>query len=102
MGIYIPYKKAKKTEADNYFFSEGSINSFGYELLQVDKIKDAIEIFKLNVEEYPESGNAFDSLGEAYMVDGDTKLAIENYEKSIEIDPENTNGIEMLKKLKKQ
>jgi len=96
------YKKAKKTEADNYFFSEGSINSFGYELLQVDKIKDAIEIFKLNVEEYPESGNAFDSLGEAYMVDGDTKLAIENYEKSIEIDPENTNGIEMLKKLKKQ
>jgi hypothetical protein len=35
------------------------------------------------------------------MLDGNTKLAIKNYEKSIEIDPENTNGIEMLKKLKR-
>jgi len=38
-------------------------------LLEVDKIKEAIEIFKLNVEEYPESGNVYDSLGEAYMID---------------------------------
>jgi hypothetical protein len=35
------------------------------------------------------------------MLDGNTKLAIQNYEKSIEIDPKNTNGIEMLKKLKR-
>jgi len=98
----VTYKKVKKTEADNYSFYEGSLNSFGYELLQTDKIMEAIEIFKLNVEEYPESGNVYDSLGEAYMVDGNHKLAIENYEKSIEIDPENTNGIKILKKLKKQ
>jgi CubicO group peptidase (beta-lactamase class C family) len=95
------YKKIKKTEADTYLFSEGLLNSFGYGLLQGDKIKDAIEIFKLNVEEYPESGNAYDSLGEVYMLDGNTKLAIQNYEKSIEIDPKNINGIEMLKKLKR-
>jgi len=39
-------------------------------------------------------------LGEAYLADGNNELAIENYQKSIDIDPENTNGIEILKKLK--
>jgi hypothetical protein len=96
------YKKVKTTETNDYFFFEGSLNRFGYELLQANKIKEAIEIFKLNVEEYPESGNVFDSWGEAYMVDGNSKLAIKNYEKSIELDPGNTNGVEILKKLKKQ
>jgi hypothetical protein len=70
------YKKMKKTEADTYFFFEGSLNSFEYELLKGDKIKDVIEIFKLNIEEYPASGNAYDSMGEVYMLGGNTKLAI--------------------------
>ncbi len=94
------YKKVKSTQSNDYFFSEGSLNRFGYELLQSDKVKEAIEIFKLNVEEYPESGNVFDSLGEAYMVDKNTELAIKNYEKSLELDPENMNAIEILKKLR--
>lgn len=96
------YKKVKETEADNYFLSEESLYKFGYELLQAKKVNEAIEIFKLNTTEYPESGNAFDSLGEAYMADRNNQLAIQSYEKSIALDPENTNGIEMLKKLKKQ
>ncbi|GAA3656426.1 serine hydrolase [Flavivirga jejuensis] len=94
------YKKVKTTETNDYLFFEGSLNRFGYELLRSDKVKEAIEIFKLNVEEYPESGNVYDSLGEAYMVDGNSELAIKNYEKSIELDSDNVNGIEMLKKLK--
>ncbi|MEO9802818.1 MAG: serine hydrolase [Reichenbachiella sp.] len=96
------YKKMKETKSEDYFFSEGALNNFGYELLRSNKVKEAIEIFKLNVEEYPESGNVYDSLGEAYMVDGNNELAIKNYEKSISLDPENTNGVEMLKKLKNQ
>ena len=65
-------------------------------------MKDAIEIFKLNVEEFPESFNVYDSLGEAYMADGNTKLAIKNYEKSVEMNPDNENGKKMLKKLKEK
>lgn len=94
------YKEVKRTQADDYFFSEGALNNFGYELLQSNKVKEAIAIFQLNVEEYPASGNVYDSLGEAYMVDGNNELAIKNYEKSIALDPQNTNGIEILKKLK--
>jgi cytochrome c-type biogenesis protein CcmH/NrfG len=54
----------------------------------------------LNVEAFPQSSNVYDSLGEAYMANGDKELAIRNYEKSIELNPQNTNGVGMLKKLR--
>jgi cytochrome c-type biogenesis protein CcmH/NrfG len=41
-------------------------------------------------------------LGEAYAAHGDKALAIKNYEKSIELNPNNTNGIGILKRLKEQ
>ena len=48
----------------------------------------------------PNSFNVFDSLGEAYALAGNKKLAIENYEKSMQLNPKNTNGEEALAKLK--
>ena len=68
--------------------------------MSAKRVKDAIEVFKLNVEEHPQSWNTYDSLGEAYVIDGNTELAIKNYERSLELNPENKNGIEQLKKLK--
>lgn len=44
----------------------------------------------------------YDSLGEAYMIIGDKVLAIRNYERAVELNPQNTNAIEMLKKLRQQ
>jgi len=80
--------------------SEGSINSVGYRLLWRKQTADAIRIFQLNVELHPESSNAYDSLGDAYMEVGDKQPAAKNYEKSLELDPKNTNAVERLKKLK--
>jgi hypothetical protein len=54
------------------------------------------------VEAYPESYNTYDSLGEAYMNNGEKDLAIQNYQKSLQLNPNNRNGIEMLKKLNAQ
>ena len=62
----------------------------------------AIEMFALNVSKYPDSSNVYDSLGEAYMVQGDTSLAIENYEKSVILDPGNEHGKRQLKILNDQ
>jgi len=56
-------------------------------------------MFKLNVEEYPKSGNVYDSLAEAYEKDGQKDLAIANYRKSLELDPKNQHGIDRLKAL---
>jgi tetratricopeptide (TPR) repeat protein len=95
------YHELKATQPDAYDFREQQLNSLGYQLLKMNKIKEAIGIFKLNVEVYPQSANVYDSLAEAYMTNGDKDLAIRNYERSLELDPKNTNAAEMLKKLRK-
>ena len=51
--------------------------------------QQAIRLFQRNVQEYPESGNVWDSLGEAYAAAGKKDLAIKNYEKSLQLDPKN-------------
>ncbi|MGB6865250.1 MAG: tetratricopeptide repeat protein, partial [Candidatus Aminicenantaceae bacterium] len=82
--------------------SENTINQLGYRYLVQGKIKEAVELFKLNILFYPDSWNVYDSLAEAYMTDGNKELAVKNYEKSLELNPENSNAVEMLKKLKKE
>lgn len=94
------YRELKRTKAANYDFSEPVLNTLGYDLLRNKKVKEAIEIFKLNVEMFPQSSNVYDSLGDAYMRNGDKELAIKNYEKSLELDPQNKGAVEMLKKLR--
>lgn len=96
------FYELKKTAPDQYSFQEGEVNSLGYRLMAQGKLKEAIRVFQLNVEAYPESSNVYDSLGEGYMKNGDRELAIENYEKSLKLDAGNRNAVEMLKKLKQQ
>jgi len=92
-----------KTKTPDFVFKENEVNSWGYWLMMAyGKIKEAIGVFKLNVELYPESSNVYDSLGEAYMMNGDKELAIENYQKSLELNPKNANAIARLKKLKEE
>jgi hypothetical protein len=96
------YYNLKDDYEDEYSFKEDQLNTLGYQLMQGGRVKDAIEIFKLNVEQFPDSFNVYDSLGEGYMVDGNTKLAIRNYEKSLKLNPKNENGKKMLEKLKEK
>jgi len=46
----------------------------GYKYLKQDKVDVAIKIFMLNVDLFPNSSNAYDSLGEAYMKAGNKNL----------------------------
>ena len=94
------YHELRSAEPDGYDFREEQLNYLGYRLIGMKRIKDAIAILKLNVEAYPQSANVYDSLGEAYMGDGDKELAIENYEKSLQLDPRNQGALEKLKQLK--
>ena len=94
---YLELKSAHPADMD---FSEKDLNTLGYELIAMKRVKDAIRILVLNAEAYPQSSNVYDSLGEAYLEDGDKKLAIENFEKSLKLDPDNRNAIEKLKQLK--
>lgn len=92
----------RKDPANKYYNVEEEVNGFGYNLIRMQKLDDAVEIFKINVELYPESFNVYDSLAEAYMLKGEKDLAMKFYKKSLELNPNNTNATEMIKKMEDQ
>jgi len=87
------------SNSQSHFFSESELNRLGYQLLGVNRVTDAIEIFKLNVKAYTGAFNTYDSLGEAYMINKQYELATKNFKKSLELSPNNVNAEEMLKKM---
>jgi len=95
------YRDLKAKQSATNDFSEPELNRLGYQLLRTGKVKEAIEIFKLNVEAYPKAFNTYDSLAEAYLADNQRELASQNYKKSLELDANNTSAVEALKRLEK-
>ncbi|HEY7543309.1 MAG TPA: tetratricopeptide repeat protein [Blastocatellia bacterium] len=93
-------KQFRDDPANAYANVEAQVNALGYRLMNANRLDDAIEIFKLNVEAYPRSWNVYDSLGEAYMNKGNRELAIKNYEKSLELNPQNGGAMDALHKLR--
>ena len=96
------YHSFKKTNPGKVCFNEASINAVGYHRLMDEKIDEAIALFSLNVLEYPDSWNAFDSLAEAQLKKGNREDAIKNYKRSLELNPENANGQAVLKELEEK
>ncbi len=94
------YVEIKDSPPGRYYFDEVEMNRLGYQLINQKRLNEAVEVFKMNVELYPEAWNVYDSLGEGYMLLGEKELAIKFYKKSLEINPDNVNGVEMLKRLK--
>jgi len=95
------YRDLKAKQPATYDFAEPELNQLGYRLLRSGKAREAIEIFKLNVEAHPRGFNTYDSLAEAYMSVNERELAIQNYKKSVELNPNNANATEVLKRLEK-
>ena len=93
------YRELKAKQAATYDFAENELNGLGYQLLRSGKAKEAVEIFKLNVEAYPQESNTYDSLAEGYLAINQRDLAIANYKKALELDPKNTSAVEALKRL---
>ena len=92
--------RLSREDPDLLLFSEEQMNSLGYRYLRGGKVKDAITLFTLNVERFPESFNVYDSLGEALMADHRYGPAVENYERSLSINPGNDNARQKLQELK--
>jgi dienelactone hydrolase len=81
------FHDARSRDPKAFLFPEPAMNLAGYELLQGSRTKDAIALFQMNVEAYPTSANAQDSLGDAYFADGQNALALAASEKCLALLP---------------
>lgn len=93
------FRGAREIDPEVKVFSKSGMNRVGYEFLNSKKIEEALEVFKLNVEVYPDYANGWDSLAEACLLNGDKQSAIQYYKKSLDLNPENQNAVNMLKEL---
>lgn len=94
---------AIKARFPELHLSEDRMNAWGYILLnQQKRARAARDIFAWNVAQHPDSSNVHDSLGEALAATGDKAGAIVEYRRSVELNPDNSNGKEMIEKLEKQ
>jgi CubicO group peptidase (beta-lactamase class C family) len=94
------YKELKSTTSEYDFSDWRPLNRVGYAFLNAGRMKDAVAIFQLNAEQFPERWEVWDSLAESQMNDGQTAQAIANYDKSLKLNPKNDDGAAMLKKLR--
>jgi dienelactone hydrolase len=81
------FHEVRQRDPKAFLFPEAAMNLAGYERLQASKTKDAIALFQMNVEAYPTSANAQDSLGDAYLADGQNALALAASEKCLALLP---------------
>ena len=75
------------------------LNQIGYALLFHDRPEEAIKVFEMNAELFPDVANCWDSLGEAWLAKGDKKKALECYKKALSMDPNIPSAREMVEKL---
>lgn len=78
---------------------ETDLNSCGYVLLMRNDVTEAINVFRININLFPQSPNCFDSLGEAYLIAGMKAESKACYERVLELDPQNSNAKTQLEKL---
>lgn len=95
------YDSLKASKGIKYDFSESELNTLGYQLLSENKKAEALEIFKLNTISYPNSSNAFDGLGDAYVEVRKKDSAISSYQRAIDLDKNNVQSLDKLTNLKR-
>jgi dienelactone hydrolase len=92
------YAAMLKDQPD-FKLDEDAVIHWGDDLMEKNHLPEATDLFKLDVQVFPSSWNAYASLGEAYMKAGQKQLAIDNYKKSLELNPANDDAKEKLKVL---
>jgi len=91
----------QQQDSSAFLFTEQQMNTLAYDYLKRKRVKEAILLFQLNTEAYPDAFNTYDSLGEALMAAGDYTRSMLNYSKSVQLNPMNDNGRKKLDELKR-
>ncbi|MEQ9468397.1 MAG: serine hydrolase [Ekhidna sp.] len=75
------------------------LNSVGYNFLFDGKVDQAIEIFRLNTELFPDIANCWDSYGEALLKMGKKEESLKAYKKALNIRPDLPSAQDAVNKL---
>ena len=75
----------RKTDPKSSVFEPAWVNFLGYQALAARDTRSAVAIMMVNVENHPASANAWDSLGDAYLADGQRDKARAASEKSLSL-----------------
>lgn len=78
---------------------EARVNSLGYKLLAQKRMQDAVVVFAVNARTHPNSWNAYDSLGEAYLAAKDSQEALRAYKRSVDLNPANDGAKRMIQRI---
>jgi dienelactone hydrolase len=84
------FRDARQRDPKAFLFPEFILNQLAYTRLQAGDHDEAVELFKLNVEAYPTSANAQDSLADGYAARGQNDLALAAEQKCLELLPADT------------
>ena len=98
------YRELKAKQSADYDLGPGELGRLAQHLRRTKKIKDAIEVHKLNTEENPKNSFAWYGLAEAYREDGNREQAARAYVKAMDLhpDPLSTPAVDRLKELSRK
>jgi predicted alpha/beta superfamily hydrolase len=77
------YKRLSKEFGREMKPEDDMVNGLGYQFMNMKHYEKAKQFFKLNVKNYPESFNVYDSLGDLYVATENKEKAIESYKKAL-------------------
>jgi tetratricopeptide (TPR) repeat protein len=80
---------------------ETKINTFGYTLINQNKLDFANKVLKMNVQLFPESANVYDSYGESFMLMGKKEDAVKYFEMAIVKDKDGVTAENSRKQIEK-
>lgn len=94
------YKKISMLMGYKVLPPEMKVNRMGYAFLELSKYDKAFEFFRLNIENYPASFMAYDSMGDYYVARGEKEKAIEQFRKALALKdfPETRRKLDKLTK----
>jgi uncharacterized protein len=102
-AVQAHYENLSKMLSLRVAIPENALNDLGYAALQQGKVKEAITLFQSNVDANPNSANAYDSLAEGYLKDGQLLAAKSAEDRSVQVARQwaNPNLIRFEQKAKK-
>jgi len=93
------YQVIRTADSTAYDLSEYQLDRLGNVLLNKNRIREAAEIFQLNVDSFPGSFHAHNQLARALMQSGNAESAERHLRLSLGLKPDNNPATELLQEL---